>query len=131
MTTTTTSPAGVESVQMVEPVELRFPFWRYFEVPLLDAYELFRAAYARLGGLGRTVRGPVMSATPGKVVVDGTALVGGGPAFVLRFLQARDPDWVGVPFFARADPHAVWFDELVPAAGDGWFFLRERSGCDA
>ena len=104
---------------------------RYFEVPLLDAYELFRAAYARLGGLGRTVRGPVMSATPGKVVVDGTALVGGGPAFVLRFLQARDPDWVGVPFFARADPHAVWFDELVPAAGDGWFFLRERSGCDA
>jgi aminodeoxychorismate synthase component I len=32
MTTTATSPAGVESVQMVEPVKLRFPFWRYFEL---------------------------------------------------------------------------------------------------
>ena len=32
MTTTTTSFTGVESVQMVEPVELRLPFWRCFEV---------------------------------------------------------------------------------------------------
>jgi L-lysine 2,3-aminomutase len=43
----------------------------YFEVPLARAYEIFRKAYRRVSGLGRTVRGPSMSATPGKVVVEG------------------------------------------------------------
>jgi hypothetical protein len=59
-----------------------------------------------------------MSATPGKVVVDGIARVGGQEAFVLRFIQARNPDWVGRPFFARFDPEAVWLDELEPLAPD-------------
>jgi len=69
--------------------------------------------------LARTVRGPSMSATAGKVVIDGTVDVGGVDMFALRFLQARDPDWVGRPFFARFDAGATWLDQLVPA-GAGW-----------
>mgnify|MGYP002065289757 CR=1 FL=1 len=43
----------------------------YFEVPLVRAWEVYREALQPMGGLGRTVRGPSMSATPGKVCVNG------------------------------------------------------------
>ena len=46
-----------------------------------------------VSGLCRTVRGPSMSATPGKVCVDGIAEVAGEKVFVLHMIQARDPTW--------------------------------------
>jgi KamA family protein len=86
----------------------------YFSVPLARAYEIFRAAYAKVSGLARTVRGPIMSATPGKVQVDGIADVNGQRAFVLHYVQARDPQLVGRPFFAAYDPDARWLTDLKP-----------------
>lgn len=97
----------------------------YFEVPLGEAWDIFRTALRRVSGLGRTVRGPSMSATPGKVVVDGVATVHGEQVFVLRFLQARDPSWVGRPFFAKFDPRATWLSDLRPALGERRFFFDE------
>jgi L-lysine 2,3-aminomutase len=97
---------------------------RYFEVPLARALRIFNGAYTRVSGLGRTVRGPSMSATPGKVVIDGVARVAGEQVFVLRFLQARDASWVGRPFFARYDAEAVWLDDLRPAFGEAEFFFE-------
>jgi KamA family protein len=94
----------------------------YFAVPLARAHEIFRDAYAAVSGLGRSVRGPSMSATPGKVCVDGVAEVAGEQVFVLRMLQARDPSLVGRPFFARYDPKAVWLTDLVPAFADRFPF---------
>ena len=64
----------------------------YFAVPLARGYEIFRAAYRGVSGLCRTVRGPSMSATPGKVCVDGVTEVAGIKVFVLRMIQARDPE---------------------------------------
>ncbi|MFF7731347.1 KamA family radical SAM protein [Streptomyces sp. NPDC007984] len=84
----------------------------YFKVPLARAVEIFQAAYRTLPGLARTVRGPVMSATPGKVVVDGVQRTPEGSFFQLRMLQARDPALVGRPFRAPFDPHAAWLDDL-------------------
>jgi L-lysine 2,3-aminomutase len=95
---------------------------RYYEVPLVRAHAIYRDALAQVSGLARTVRGPSMSATPGKVVVDGPAVVQGEPVLVLRFLQARDPAWVGRPFFAAFDPRASWLDQLRPAFGEAEFF---------
>ena len=43
----------------------------YFEVPLVRAYEIFKTAYSQVSGLCRSVRGPSMSAFPGKVRVLG------------------------------------------------------------
>jgi KamA family protein len=86
----------------------------YFAVPLARAYEIFRDAYQGVSGLARTVRGPSMSATPGKVVVDGVADINGTKVFVLRMLQSRDPSLVGRPFFARFDPEAKWLTDLEP-----------------
>jgi KamA family protein len=96
----------------------------YFEIPLARALEIFNDAYRQVSGLGRTVRGPSMSTTPGKVLVDGVARIGGEEVFVLKFIQARDPRWVGRPFFARFDPDATWLDQLEPAFGDEEFFFE-------
>jgi L-lysine 2,3-aminomutase len=97
---------------------------QYFELPLARVLEIFQGAYRQISGLARTVRGPSMSATPGKVVVQGTAQLGDERAFVLQFLQGRDPGWVGRPFFARYDPRATWLDQLRPAQGEGEFFFE-------
>ncbi len=98
----------------------------YFAVPLAHALRIYDDAYRVLTGLARTVRGPSMSTTPGKVLVDGVARVGGEQVFVLKFLQARNPAWVGRPFFARFDRHAVWLDELRPAFGEEAFFFEKE-----
>jgi L-lysine 2,3-aminomutase len=98
----------------------------YFGVPLARALEIFTDAYTRVSGLGRTVRGPSMSATPGKVLVDGVTEIRGEKAFVLKFLQARDPAWVNRPFFAKFDRNATWLDDLEPAFGESEFFFTRR-----
>jgi hypothetical protein len=84
-------------------------------VTLARACEIFHDAYRTVSGLCRTVRGRSMSATPGKVCVDGVAEVAGEKVFALHLIQARDPELVGKPFFARFDPRAVWLSDLVPA----------------
>jgi KamA family protein len=101
----------------------------YFAVPLAEACEIFRDAYQGVSGLCRTVRGPSMSATPGKVCVDGVAEVAGAKVFVLRMIQARDPSLVGRPFFASFDPDATWLTDLQPAFADRFPF--EGAGCGA
>ncbi len=100
----------------------------YFAVPLARAHEIFRDAYAGVSGLCRSVRGPSMSATPGKVCVDGIADVAGARVFVLRMLQARDPSLVGRPFFARFDPRATWLTDLQPAFADRFPFEPAEYG---
>jgi L-lysine 2,3-aminomutase len=94
----------------------------YFAVPLARAAEIFRDAYASVSGLCRTVRGPSMSATPGKVCLDGVAEIAGQRVFVLHMIQARDPSLVGRPFFAHFDPDAVWLTDLRPAFADRFPF---------
>jgi KamA family protein len=98
---------------------------RYFSVPLAQAVEIHRHATSRVSGLARTARGPVMSAHPGKVAIDGVTDVGGRRHFVLRLLQARQADWCGQPFMAEYDSRATWLNELQPAFGAREFFYEE------
>lgn len=97
----------------------------YFGIPLIEAQKIFRDAYKKVTGLARTVRGPSMSATPGKVQILGIAEYAGEKLMVLRFLQGRNPDWVQIPFLAKYDEKAIWLDDLVPATGDRFFFEDE------
>ena len=99
----------------------------YFGVPLVKAHEIFREAYKKVSGLGRTVRGPSMSATPGKVQVDGVVNIKGEKVLALRFLQGRNPDWVYRPFFAKYDENAIWLDDLKPAFEEKFFFEDEMN----
>ncbi len=98
----------------------------YFQLPLARAHEIFQQAYQRVSGLARTVRGPSMSAFPGKVLIDGVAHIGGEQVFALQFLQARNADWVRKPFYARFDAQATWMDDLKPAFGKEKFFFEEE-----
>ena len=97
----------------------------YFGVPLVKAYEIFSQAYSSVSGLARTVRGPSMSATPGKVQVVGTTKLNEEKLLILRFLQGRNPEWVKEPFFAKYDENAIWLDDLKPAFGEKFFFEDE------
>jgi len=97
----------------------------YFEVPLSRALGIFTTAYGRVSGLARTVRGPSMSAMPGKILIDGVAEVAGEKVFVLKFIQARDPRWVNQVFLARYDPQATWLTQLQPPFGEKKFFFTD------
>lgn len=98
----------------------------YYHLPLVRALEIYREAMRRTSGLARTVRGPSMSAHPGKICVDSVERIAGEEVFVLRFLQGRDPDWAGRTFFAQYDPRAAWLNELKPAFGESKFFFETQ-----
>ena len=94
-------------------------------MPLVRCWNIFRNAYQQVPGTARTVRGPSMSCFPGKVHILGIADIGDEQAFVLEFLQAREPDMVRRPFFAKYDPKATWYDQLEPfGKGDEPFFIE-------
>jgi len=94
----------------------------FFAVPLAETWRIFRNAYKQISGIARTVRGPSMSANPGKVQIVGVMEVEEEPVFVLMFLQARNPDWVRRSFLAKYDPKAFWLTDLKPAFGHKEFF---------
>ncbi len=79
----------------------------YFSVPLVRAWEIYREAYQRVSGLCRNVRGPSMSANPGKVQVLGVCEILGEKVLQLRFIEGRNPDWGHRPFFAKYDEQAA------------------------
>lgn len=94
----------------------------YFGVPLIRAWEIFKNAYQSVTGLARTVRGPSMSTTPGKVQILGVGKIRDEKVLVMQFLQARNPQWVMQPFFAKYDEKATWLDKLEPFGEESFFF---------
>jgi len=96
----------------------------YFGVELARAWQIFKEAISGVSGLGRTVRGPSMSATPGKIAIVGVSEVNGEKVFVLNMLQAKKPELVDIPFFAKYDEKAIWIDQLKPAFADKFIFAE-------
>ena len=95
----------------------------YFKISLARAFNIFVEAYKQTSGLCRTVRGPSMSANPGKVMIDGITEINGEKLFALKFIQARNPNWTNQIFFARYDEKACWLNDLKPAFGKENFFF--------
>ena len=103
----------------------------YFAVTLENAWKIYRKAYNQVSGLARTVRGPSMSANPGKVQILGVSVIDNKKLFVLRFIQGRNRNWVGRPFFAKYNSEAIWLSELKPIEGkDKFFFEKEIQKID-
>ena len=98
----------------------------YFEIPLASAFQIFSEAFKQVSGVARTVRGPSMSALPGKVVIEGISEVNDQKVFVLNMLQGRNPDWCKKPFFAKYNPRATWLSDLQPAFGKEKFFYQDE-----
>jgi L-lysine 2,3-aminomutase len=98
----------------------------YFSIPLVEAWQLFRNAYQSVSGICRTVRGPSMSALPGKVQVLGISEIANQKVITLRMIQGRNSDWAARPFFAEYDNDALWYTDLKPAFGDKNFFFQDE-----
>lgn len=98
----------------------------YFSIPLVEAWQLFRNAYQSVSGICRTVRGPSMSALPGKVQVLGISEIAGEKIITLRMIQGRNPDWAAKPFFAEYDDQALWYTDLRPAFREEKFFFQDE-----
>ena len=98
----------------------------YFNLSLENTHKIFKEAYSKVSGICRTVRGPSMSAAPGKVQVLGITEIKGEKVFVLQFIQGRNPDWVLRPFFAKFNSKATWLNDLKPAFGEKKFFWQEE-----
>lgn len=84
----------------------------YFSVPLYKVYRIFTKAYSQVSGLAKTVRGPSMSALPGKVLIVGVTEADGEKKFILKFIQCRQPELINKPFFAKYNEQATWLNEL-------------------
>ncbi|HIE15445.1 MAG TPA: lysine 2,3-aminomutase [Bacteroidales bacterium] len=97
----------------------------YFSVTLENTWNIFRDAYKQVSGIARTIRGPIMSAYPGKLQILGVSEIANNKYFSLRFIQGRNPDWVGKPFFAKYNPDANWLTDLEPIEGQDRFFFEE------
>lgn len=96
----------------------------FFELPLSRAWEIFKDAYKNVSGVCRTVRGPIMSANPGKIQILGVNEINGKKVFILRFIQGRNPDWVARPFFAEYNDSATWLNHLKPTFSEEKFFFE-------
>ncbi|MET0106406.1 MAG: lysine 2,3-aminomutase [Sedimenticola sp.] len=97
---------------------------QYFSLPLTWIYQIYTSAVRSIGGLARTVRGPVMSTEMGKVEILGVQ----GGHYILRFIQHRNPDLTYIPFHAVGEAEARWFDQLMPAtATDKPYFETMQS----
>jgi KamA family protein len=96
----------------------------YFGIPVVKAWKIFQKAYTQVSGIARTVRGPSMSCTPGKIRVAGISEIKGERIITLEFIQGRNSDWVARPFFAKYDCKAQWIDDLQPAFGMDDFFYE-------
>ncbi|NPD90635.1 MAG: 4Fe-4S cluster-binding domain-containing protein [Asgard group archaeon] len=97
----------------------------YFSVPLVKAWEIFSKAYTKVSGICRTIRGPSMSCSPGKVNVLGPTKINGEKVLALSFIQGRNPSWVNKPFFAKYNPKAIWLSDLEPAFDEQFFFEKD------
>lgn len=98
----------------------------YFSIPLVEAWKIFKDAYQKVSGIARTVRGPSMSADPGKVQILGVSEVWGKKVVVLNMIQGRNPKWVQKPFLAEYDDTAIWLDDLRPAFSDKFHFEEDE-----
>lgn len=118
----------------------------WFGVPLERCLQVYNEAIARVPGLARTARGPSMSCAPGKLALVGLEWLPSMKqstnatlrlsrdvpgqyeerVFVLKFLQARNPEWINRTLFAEYDPKAKWLSDLKPAFGQERFFFEQE-----
>ncbi len=98
----------------------------YFGIPLVKAWEIFKDAYSQVSGICRTVRGPSMSTDPGKIVISGISYLKDTKLIALKFIQGRNPGWIGRPFFAEYNDKAIWLSDLKPAFGKKEFFYEQE-----
>jgi KamA family protein len=89
------------------------PF-EYFNVPLAEVYRIYQNAIRETGSFAKTVTGPVMSASKGKVQIMGIIRnpVDGNNYFMMQYVRNRDYTKTFKPFLMEFNEEATWVDQL-------------------
>jgi KamA family protein len=103
----------IESSKTLNPV---------FKIPLSAALQIYQDTQRQFSGLLKTLRGPVLTTGSFKILIDGIAELGKKKVFVLKVLQATNPDQNGKIYFAQYDKTITNFEQLRPAFGHKHLF---------
>jgi L-lysine 2,3-aminomutase len=89
--------------------------YNYFSIPLKDVYNIYHDAIKNTGSFAKTVTGPVMSASKGKVQILGIMKnpSDGEKYFAMQYVRHRDYTKTFQPFFMHYDNKATWVDQLA------------------
>ena len=97
----------------------------YFTVPLADMNKIFGKIYRSLPSIGRPSRYITMTSSAGKISLFGTVEINGKKAFVLKFNEARNMEWVDRVFLAEYDEQENTIEKLKPFEGNSYFYEAE------
>jgi lysine 2,3-aminomutase len=97
----------------------------YFTVPLADIDRIFELVFRSVASLNRPSRYITMTTSAGKISILGVAEVGGRKAFVLKFNEARNMEWMDRVFLAQYDETTNRIDFLKPFDTPEFFFEKE------
>ena len=99
----------------------------YFTAPLADMNKIFSKIYRSLPSIGRPSRYISMTSSAGKTSLLGTTKVNGKEAFVLKFNEARNMEWLDEVYLAQYDEKENTIIKLKPFEGSEYFYEKELS----
>ena len=97
----------------------------YFTAPLADMNKIFSKIYRSLPSIGRPSRYITMTSSAGKTSLLGTVEINGKKAFVLKFNEARNMEWIDKVYLAEYDEVENTIEKLKPFDGDQFFYEKE------
>lgn len=97
----------------------------YFTAPLADMNKIFSKVYRSLPSISRPSRYITMTSSAGKTSLLGVAEVNGKKAFVLKFNEARNIEWLDAVYLAEYDEEENTIEKLKPFEGDAYFYEEE------
>ena len=97
----------------------------YFTVPLVALNKVFSKVYRSLPSISRPSRYITMTSSAGKTSILGETVVGGQKAFVLKFNESRNMEWMDKVFLAKYDEKENTIAKLIPFDTDKYFFDDE------
>ena len=97
----------------------------YFTVPIAEINKVFSKIYRSLPSINRPSRYITMTSSAGKTSILGTTQVNGEKAFVLKFNESRNMEWMDEVFLAKYDERENTVEKLEPFEGDKHFFEDE------
>lgn len=98
---------------------------QYFTTPLADLNKVFSKIYRTLPSISRPSRYITMTSSAGKISLLGEAIVGGKKAFVLKFNEARNMEWLDNVYLAKYDEKQNTIEKLEPFDTDEYFYAEE------
>lgn len=97
----------------------------YFTSPLAEMDKIFTKVYQTLPSVGRPTRFITMTSSAGKTSLLGVTTVNGEKAFVLKFNESRNMDWMDTVFLAKYDEKENTIEKLIPFDSDKHFYEEE------